>query len=283
MSSQVIPVNVQVPGLATAPIVADFVEHALRVAYVNRRDWKQLPDGEWAAPGVYVLLTDNGTGQVYVGQAVSLRQRLQQHHAKPKLDWRRAIAIKRDTSHGFNSAEIGYLEGRLSSEIAAIPGVIVVEGLKSHDKTLPPHLMLSLDALLVSMLAALRLAGVDTFKEADLPEGNEGPRRRIGPAKTHAYFQGSVADLLAVGLLRAGAELVLTQGGRKATASVSTSGELVVDGVAYRSPSRASATALGMQSSNGWTSWHVGSMAGPTLAQLRAQLPLSAGGEGSDD
>jgi hypothetical protein len=273
MSSQVIPVNVQVPGLATAPVVADFVEHALRVAYVNRRDCKHLPDAEWAAPGVYVLLTDDGSGQVYVGQAVNLRQRLQQHHAKPRLDWRRAVAIKRDTSHGFNSAEIGYLEGRLSSEIAAIPGVVVVEGLKSQDNTLPPHLMLSLDALLVSMLAALRLAGVDTFKEADLPEGSANPRRRNGPTKTHTTISGTVADLLAAGLLRAGAELVLTQGGRTATASVSTSGEVVVAGVSYRSPSRAAATALGMQSSNGWTTWHVGSMAGPTLAQLRAQLP----------
>lgn len=277
MSSQVIPVNVQVPGLATAPVVADFVEHALRVAYVNRRDVKHLPEAEWAAPGVYVLLTGDGSGQVYIGQAVSLRQRLQQHAGKPRLGWQRAVAIKRDTSHGFNSAEIGYLEGRLSSEIAAIPGVVVVEGLKSQDNTLPPHLMLSLDALLVSMMAALRLAGVDTFKDADLPE--EGSRRGNGTSKTHTVINGTVADLLAAGLLRAGAELVLSQGGRTATASVSTSGELVVAGVAYRSPSRASATALGMQSSNGWTTWHVGSMSGPTLAQLRAQLPESENDE----
>jgi hypothetical protein len=246
---------------------------------VNRRDVKQLPEAEWAAPGVYVLLTDDGSRQVYVGQAVSLRQRLQQHHAKERLNWRHAVAIKRDTSHGFNSAEIGYLEGRLSSEIAAIPGVTVVEGLKSQDNTLPPHLMLSLDALLVSMLAALRLAGVDTFKDADIPEGTASSRRQSATIKTHTTINGTIADLLAAGLLRAGAELVLSQGGRTASASVATSGEVVVAGVAYRSPSRAAASALGMQSSNGWTTWHVGSMAGPTLSQLRAQLPESEEGE----
>ena len=279
MASQVIPVNVQVPSAATAPVVADFVEHALRVAYANRRDLAALPEDEWGVPGVYVLLTDDGSGQAYVGQAVHLRKRLLQHRSKQKLDWRRAVAIKRDTSHGFNSAEIGYLEGRLASEIAAIPGVTVVEGLKNQDKTLPPHLMLSLDALLSSMLAALRLAGVDTFKDADIPEGASSARGRARPRRGHSVIQGTVADLLAGGLLRAGAELHLSQGGKTGTASVTTTGELVVSGVAYASPSKAAATALDQQSSNGWTAWHVGSLTGPTLAHLRAQLGETPVGE----
>ena len=108
---------------------------------------------------MYVLLTDDGSGQVYIGQAIHLRKRLFQHRSKPKLTWRRAVIIKRDTSHGFNSAEIGYLEGRLSAEIGAIPGVEVIEGLKSHDATLPPHHMLALDALLPGVFAALRSPG----------------------------------------------------------------------------------------------------------------------------
>ncbi len=52
--------------------------------------------------------------------AVDLRKRLLQHRRTPKLAWTRAVAIKRDTSHGFNSAEIGYLEGRLAAEIGAM-------------------------------------------------------------------------------------------------------------------------------------------------------------------
>lgn len=276
MSSPVIPVNVQVPGITTAPVVADLPVQALRVAYVARRDLEHLQEAEWGVPGVYLLLTDDGSGQVYVGQAVHMRKRLFQHRAKPKLEWRRAVAIKRDTSHGFNSAEIGYLEGRLAAEIGAIPGVNLIQGLTSQDTTLPSHHMLALDALLPGVFGALRLAGMDLFKEADVPEGvGAGDRNK----KAHTVIPGTVADLVAAGLLRAGAELRLSQGGRLASATVSTSGEVIVDGVAYASPSKAAATALGLQSSNGWTTWHVGDLSGPTLAQLRATLQMGLGDE----
>ena len=235
MSPQVIPVNVQVPSDTTAPVVADMPVEALRVAYVARRDLQRLPEAEWGTPGVYVLLTDDGSGQVYVGQAVHLRKRLFQHRRKPKLEWRRAVAMKRDTSHGFNSAEIGYLEGRLAAELSAIPGVHVIEGLKNLDTTLPSHHMLALDALLPGIFAALRLAGMDLLKEADVPDV---PGFENGGKKSHTAIPGTVADLVAAGLLRAGAELRLSQKGRLASAIVSTSGEVIVDGVALRHRAR---------------------------------------------
>lgn len=268
--AQVIPVNVQIPSAATAPVVADFVAHALRVAIVNRRDAGRLPADDWAVPGIYVLLTDDGSRRLYVGQAVDLRKRLLQHRSKPRLAWTRAVVIKRDTSHGFNSAEIGYLEGRVAAEAAAIPGVTVVEGKRDQDTTLPPHMLLSLDDLLDSILAALRLAGVDTHKEADEPESkaSAGASTRKRPTAK----AGTVADLLAAGLLRAGAELHLSQGGRTATGTVTTAGEVIVAGVAYASPSKAAQQALGLQSSNGWTTWHVGSPKGATLDALRDRL-----------
>jgi hypothetical protein len=273
MVAYVIPVNVQIPSSATAPVVADFMEHALRVAYVNRRDLASLESSEWGVPGIYVLLTEDGSRQVYVGQAVDLRKRLLQHRSKEKLLWTRAVVIKRDTSHAFNSADIGYLEGRVAAEVDAIPGVVVVEGKRDLDTTLPPHMLLSLDGLLGSVLAALRLAGVDTHKEADEPESAPKTSRRKAPTAK----LGTVADLLANGLLRAGAQLHLSQGGRTATASVTTAGEVIVAGVAYNSVSRAAAAALGLQSSNGWTTWHVGDLKGPTLDALRDQLPQAAG------
>ena len=107
------------------------------------------------------------------------------------------------------------------------------------------------------------------LKDADLAE-SDSPA--VTAKKSHTVIPGTVADLVAAGLLRAGVELHLAQGGRVATATVSTSGELIVDGVAYASPSKAAATALGLQSSNGWTTWHVENSAGPTLAQLRLTL-----------
>ena len=271
MPTQVIPVNVQIPAATTAPVVADFVAHALRVAYIHRRDIERLPADEWEVPGIYVLLTDNGSHQLYIGQAVDLRKRLFQHRGKPKLEWTRAVVFKRDTSHGFNSAEIGYLEGRVAAEVSAIPGVTVVAGKRDQDTTLPPHMLLSLDDLLSSILAALRLAGVDTYKEADEPEHKA--QQSSTKRKTPTVKSGTVADLLAAGLLRAGAQVHLSQGGKAASGTVTTSGEIIVAGVAYASPSKAAQQALGLQASNGWTTWHVGDMKGPTLDALRDRLP----------
>lgn len=268
MTDQVIPVNVQVPSATNAPVIADLTVQALRVGYVARRDLQRLTEAEWGVPGVYVLRSDDGSGRVYVGQAVRLRDRLLQHRSKPRFDWRQAVAIKRDTSHGFNSAEIGYLEGRLAAEIGAIPGVVLVEGLKSQDMTLPSHHMLALDALMPGILAALRLTGMDLFKDADVPDSGD----TIAVKRAHTHIPGTVPELVAAGLLRAGAELFLSQGGRTGKATVSPSGELIFDGVSYASPSKAAAKALGLQSSNGWTTWHIGDLGGPTLAQLRARL-----------
>ncbi len=269
--ASVVPVNVQVPADANAPVIADFVEHAIRVAYVHRRDVVRLPESDWAAPGVYVLLTDDGSGHAYVGKAVKLRDRLLQHRAAPKLEWTRAVILKRDTSHGFNSAEIGYLEGRLSSELGAVNNLNVIKGKTDQDATLPRHMLLSLDAMLPTMVAAMRLAGIDVQKEGD-SAGDHGPRS-ISSGRTNAVIPGTVADLLAAGLLHAGVELHLSQGGRLGSGKVTTNGEVIVNGVAYSSPSKAAAVALGLQSSNGWDAWHVGSLAGPKLSVLRAKLP----------
>lgn len=261
------PVNVQVPSSPEGPVVADFVEHAIRAAYVNRVHLKTLPE-TWHETGVYVLLTDDGTGRIYVGKAVDLRKRLQEHARREKLPWTRAIAMKRDTTHGFNSAEIGYLEGRLAAEAEAVAGLTVVKGKSDSDTTLPPHMMLSLDALITSMLAAIRLAGIDISKDEEDAEPVDDAAKN---KRSHKSIPGTVADLVSAGLLAAGEKLELQQGAVRAQGSVTTDGAIVVSNVAYSSPSLAAAKALGLQSSNGWTTWHVGSLSGPTLDSLRRQ------------
>lgn len=50
-------------------------------------------------------------------------------------------------------------------------------------------------------------------------------------------------------------------------------GALVVDGKAYTSPSTAATRALDLKAANGWTSWRLAEGHGPTLADLRKQLP----------
>jgi len=281
VSAQVVAVNVQIPALTTAPIVADFIAHALRVGYFNRRDVKNLPKDEWNEPGVYVLMTTDGSGVVYVGKSVDLRARVLNHDHNPRIDWQRALLCKRDTSHGFTSADIGYLEGRLASELGAIAGITVEQGKEDRDRTLPPHMELSLDELLSSILAAVRLAGLDTFKEADLPEDDVAVEGAVSTSpRPPTDKRVSLADLVAAGLINAGTELYLSQGGTTANGTVSTQGEILVDGVAYAAPSRAAQNALNsgrddaskVLSSNGWVTWRVGSLTGPTLDSLRDQM-----------
>ncbi|MGP5287934.1 restriction system modified-DNA reader domain-containing protein [Glutamicibacter arilaitensis] len=265
------PVNVQIPSDTEAPIIADFVEHALRVAYFDRQHWASLPASDWDAPGVYVLMTADGSNRVYVGQARKLRGRLQQHNNKEKLPWRRALAVKRDTTAGFNTAEIGYLEGRIAAELNALRQITVVEGQTSGDETLPKHMMISLDAFVKSILGALRLAGLDisrsnpqTLTEDEQPSSAPVPSNK--PNKTV-----TVADLVSSGLLQAGHALFLSQAGKDAEGSVTADGEIIVRGVSYKSPSRAAKIVLDGQASNGWMTWKVGSQSGPPLDTLRQQ------------
>lgn len=271
----IIAVNVQVPSSGAAAIIADFGEHAIRVAYIARRDVSRLPEAEWGVPGIYVLLADDGSRSVYVGKSTDLRSRVMQHKQKNAQvpGWSRAVLVKRDTSNGFTSADVGYLEGRLSAELDAISGIAVVKGKTDGDATLPPHVQMSLDSLLSSILAAVRLAGVDTHRE---DENEPAPS-----AVSRMHIPGTVADLLAEGLLHAGVELHCTRAGKHGLGTVAADGQIIVNGVGYTAPSLAAGISLGAASSagyGGWEIWHVGSPAGPRLADLRSQLPKTESG-----
>lgn len=265
------PVNVQIPSDTEAPIIADFVEHALRVAYFDRQHWASLPSSDWDAPGVYVLMTSDGSNRVYVGQARKLRGRLQQHNNKEKLPWRRALAVKRDTTAGFNTAEIGYLEGRIAAELNALHQITVIEGQMSGDETLPKHMMISLDAFVKSILGALRLAGLDISRSNPQTEVEDEQPAFTSNSSARPNKIVTVADLVSSGLLQAGHPLFLSQAGREAEGSVTADGEIIVSGVSYKSPSAAAKIVLDGQASNGWVTWKIGSPSGSPLDALRQQ------------
>lgn len=230
----------------------------------------RLPEAEWAAPGVYLLVSDDGSRNLYVGKSTGLRSRLLQHKSKNTQvpNWSRAVLVKRDTTNGFTSSDVGYLEGRLSAELEAIPGIFVAKGKADGDATLPPHVRMSLDALVSSILAAVRLAGIDVHRD---DEEAELPSRAL----MRTAIRGTVADLVAEGLLHAGAELHCSRGGKQGRGTVGSDGQIIVDGVGYKAPSRAAGASLGADTSTGfggWDMWHVGSPSGPTLSNLRAQL-----------
>lgn len=84
-----------------------------------------------------------------------------------------------------------------------------------------------------------------------------------------------VLDLVRTGVLPAGTALTLAQGTTVvARATVDASGQIVLDGVAYRSPSdKAFARLLGRQSLNGWTAWRAELPTGEvSLDDLRGQV-----------
>lgn len=270
MRSTVLTAGVQVPADDGAAIRFDFELHALRVAFVAREHVTRLGK-DWCRPGVYTLLGGIASGsptEVYVGQAVDLRGRLLQHRRKPKMDWWRAVVVIRDTTTGFDSAQIGYLEGRLARELRQRPAIEVREGLTNIDTTVPTFARAPLDEFVGTILEALRIAGVDLRSQADIGEEGE----EVGPGRTPAVIPGTVRDLLAAGLISAGARLFAKRAHREADAEVAASGELLVDGVAYRSPSTAAQRGLGVPSANGWKTWQTSD--GLSLADLRTQLTL---------
>jgi Restriction Enzyme Adenine Methylase Associated len=268
-SVPVTPGSIQVPGAPDAPVIVDFGVHALRAALVRKESVPELAQ-TWAAPGVYCLLGalgGEGKTTTYVGKGVSVRKRLMQHRAKPPIEWWRAVAIVRDTTDGFNSAEIGYLEGRLAKEVEGFPNVELKAEKYDLDTTLPAHLLIQLDTLVPTILSALRVAGLDVRKGIDGQETSSITRKTV---------PGTVSDLLSEGLLSAGTKLTFKRGSKLAHATVTAAGDLVVDGKSYSSPSTAAAAALNLKAANGWTSWRLDDGSGPTLAELRSQLPTKS-------
>lgn len=79
-------------------------------------------------------------------------------------------------------------------------------------------------------------------------------------------------DLLEAGLLDVGTLLVgMRLDGWEVSGILDDSGRIVVDGVAYEYPTTASREAAGVPTS-GWGFWHVGSLDGPVLDDLRTEV-----------
>lgn len=273
MTATVLTAGAQIPADPAAPIRFDFELHALRMAFVAAAHVNRLTD-EWQSPGVYVLIGGicaNTKTELYVGQSVDVRKRLINHRRKPKLSWWRAMAVIRDTTTGFDSAQIGYLEGRLAQELRARPGVSVREGVTTIDVTLPTFARSPLDDFVGTILEALRVAGVDLESVVDAGPETE----QVGSGRSHTSIPGTVKDLLAAGLLQAGSRLTAEREVRgkpiRLECEVSSSGELIFDGVAYRSPTKPAVLGFDLKSTNGWRAWKTAD--GKTLADLRDELP----------
>lgn len=279
MTVSVLTAGTQIPADPRAPIRFDFELHALRMAFVEPANVNRLTD-EWQRPGVYVLLGERCANQptdVYVGMATDVKKRLISHKRKPRFPWWRAVAVLRDTTTGFDSAQIGYLEGRLAQELRALPGANVIEGMTTMDATLPAFARSPLDEFVDTVLEALRVAGLSLESGSE----DESESEQVESKKGYTKIRGTVKDLLGAGLLQAGARLVAEREvagrQRRLECEVSASGELIFEGVAYRNPTKPAVLGFDLTATNGWTAWKT--EGGKTLAELRDELPAGAATE----
>lgn len=127
---------------------------------------QSLARTELAQPGVYVLtgLSNEGTPQLYIGEADVLRDRLK-HHAGNKDFWTRFVAFT-STNEGLNKAHIRYLEARL----IALAKEAKQWELDNNTEPLPPPLSEADKAdaewFLAEMLLIYPILGIDAFEAA---------------------------------------------------------------------------------------------------------------------
>jgi hypothetical protein len=137
-----LPITILVPESIRRPMVAYDSQAALRIAIVER-DYVGFLDDAWDTAGIYFLLWPvpdvDERLPVYVGEAAQgLRKRIGQH-VLGKDGWQRAVLIARDTKYGFNSAQVGWLEGRLWLQALGASRVRPTNKTQPRDETLPDY------------------------------------------------------------------------------------------------------------------------------------------------
>ena len=261
-----LPFHVLVP--ADPDSVIDVYEQsaALQLAIIDRQSVRSL-SAEWDAPGVYVLLDrrdPDGTWGAYVGKApAGIRARIK-NHLSNKDHWYRAVIIKRDTTHGFNSAHTAWLEGRLYDLLMAATDAVLHNAQRPGDDTLASYDLPMLEACVEPVARLLRLIGHDSSTVSEQGEPTVKGRKM--------RFHGvSIADLIAAGLMEGDQGLVSTWSTVPASARVRPDGQIEYEGVLYSSPSGAAIAARG-GAANGWAMWAVATPTGKVrLSTLRAK------------
>jgi Restriction Enzyme Adenine Methylase Associated len=263
-----LPITALIPEAVGRPIIVYDPQAALRLAIVDH-DFVGLLDDTWDVPGVYCLLypvAGDGTFQIYVGKAPSgMRNRIGSHVAGKVDGWVRAVLICRDTTYGFTSAHVGWLEGRLWSLAFASAKGAPTNKNRPKDETLPDYDRAVLETCIVPISRVMRLLGYGLEPEGEVPVA------KTATARTN--YGVTVADLIKAGYVKAGDSLVFTYPGHPASAVIQTNGGLLVDAAPYDTLS-AAAGALRGGPTNGWAYWAVTEPSGNQvpMSDLRARL-----------
>jgi len=261
-----LPVTVLLPDTVAEPIEIYEQSAALRMAIVERAGVGAL-SAKWDQPGLYILIDRHGTDgswASYVGKApAGIRARLLTH-ASHKDHWSRAVLIQRDTTHGFNSAQVAWLEGRVYDLLNAAEDAVLHNKNRPGDETLPAFERTALEASIEPIVRVLRLLGYN----AAAPEDKLAP----GPsAKTPTHHGVTLQQVMAAGLLTAGDQVISTNGAWPAQAHIDDTGNVVYQGTVHLTPS-AAAQAVRGGATNGWDFWGVETPNGLVrLSTLRAR------------
>ncbi len=262
------PVKFYVPASAAEPIEIDVAHSGLRMVLVNRESAGWLGE-EWKVLGIYFLLgptkTDPDRFLAYVGEVGrrDLLLRLKEHAAQ-KDWWNRALLIA-SASDEFNSAEIGWLEGRLYDVLNNAVAADVMNKGRPGDDSIALKDRGVLERYVAPIVAALRACGAppDTKDQKPMPKG-----------KKRAYYRESLKDLIDADLLKVGTRLRPLRKNLTTTARVLEDGNLEVDGVIYPAVSPAAQAVSSNKSEPGWEFWGAPSGDGSfvSLFDLRERL-----------
>ncbi len=259
--------TVLVPETPAAPTVVFDDNAALKLAVAERSGARRL-DAEWDAAGLYLLIDradDEGQWGVYVGKApAGIKARIS-NHLRNKDHWYRALLIQRDTTHGFNSAQIGWLEGRLYDILKAAENARLHNSVRPGDETLAPYDRQALEMVLVSIQRVMRLVGHDSSSSDDADDtSGSGPSIR-----SRRHHGVELKELFEAGLIEAGDVLVSTNGAWPAMAQIASNGKISFNGEEFDKPSNAAMAVKG-GSANGWDFWARRTPTGPVrLSTLR--------------
>lgn len=224
---------------------------ALRLAIVERELCSQL-SGEWVTSGVYVLLwpfDEAGYFRSYVGKG-SVKERLIQHRIN-RSGWTRAIAVSSNQKEGFDSAEIGWLEGQIHSQIQNSSRGEVENVQEPGDETVPAYNKAHLFSVVRGVEQVMRVIGYELANEVEVNDSKS--RKRKSSPISHV----GISDLLAANLLSDGDNLVSTNGQWPAKARIEAPDSIVYNETRYSTPSAAGVAARDGGSTNGWTFWAV--------------------------
>jgi hypothetical protein len=289
--NQLFIADLAIPADQQEPIIINLDLHSLQIAFANRQQVVNLRRDAWDNTGVYVLLgpqRDQQPTEIYVGKSgggkQGVRGRIQTHISNPQSNanfpWWRAVLITRNSRPGWNSADIGYLEGRLARKLNNYPEISLRASRSDIDTSLGQLREANLEQFLPAIIAALRLAGLDReLSGSDRAREAQKAKTKGTAAKSKARKGGwtrkddktTISDLLAAGILAPGAKLVFRDGAHFGSGEVSPDGQIVVSGQRYQAPSTAGRAICG-RPNNGWTCWSLANDPKVTLSQLRKQF-----------